>query len=91
MNGFRHQRLSETLELISDLVEGVDLILGEELKLTRRDVISRIERRIRERGTPMTRDVLRSRRERKARSRYHAQKNVIAPPRKVLSTRLRTR
>lgn len=88
----RQKRLSETLNLIADLVEEVDQrLIVEEPQLHRRDAISRIERRIREAGSPMTRDVLRARRERKARSRYQATKNLITPPRKTLSTRMRTR
>jgi hypothetical protein len=87
----RQERLSETLTLILNLVEEADQKLMEEPQLHRRDPMSRMERRIREAGTPLTRDVLRARRERKARSRYQTTKNLIAPPRKTLSTRLRTR
>jgi len=65
--------------------------LYEELQATRRDPIARLERRVRERVAPLARDVLRARRERKARDREHTMKNVVAPPRKSLSTRLRHR
>lgn len=88
----RRERLSETLNMIADLVEQADdKLVMEEPQLHRRDAISRIERRVRESGTPLTRDILRARRERKARSRYQATKTLIAPPRKTLSTRMRVR
>lgn len=90
MSSQRHQRLSETLQLIVSLIEEADQKLSEEVQLHRRDPISRIDRRVREKGTALTRDVLRARRERKARSRYQTLKNVL-PPRKTLSTRLRVR
>jgi hypothetical protein len=86
----KHQKISEALNLIADLIEQADKVLGEEIQLHRRDVFSRLERRVREKGTPLTRDVLRARRERKARSRYQTLKNVL-PPRKMLSTRFRKR
>lgn len=65
--------------------------LVEELQLTRRDVLSRLNRKIREKATPLTNKLLRARRERMARDREHSQKGVMAPPSKHLSTRLRVR
>ena len=85
------QRLLETLEFIDSVIEAAKLRLSEELQLHRRDVVSRLNRRVREKGIPITRDILRARRERKARSRYKTLKNIVAPPRKTLSTRLRSR
>lgn len=104
MTLLRRQQISDALHLIADLVQEADTYLRESLvhgkfdapKLKdgiepyKRDPIERIERRIREKYVPLTRDVLRARRERKARSRYQTLKNVI-PPRKVLGSRLRSR
>lgn len=100
----RHRELRMALGLIADIVEQADRLLSESLastnggspqrkglQLNKRDAMSRIDRRIREKMVPLTRNVLRARRERKARSRYHTLKQVSAPPRSILSTRLRQR
>lgn len=100
----RQRQLGETLMLIADLVEQAGRYLSESvasidvetpqrkgLQLHRRDPMSRIERRLREKLVPLSRNVLRAKRERKARSRYATLKQVSAPPRKVFSTRLRNR
>ena len=46
-------------------------------------------RKLREKLNPPERDIFRAKRERKARSRYHTLKSVIAPPRKALGSRMR--
>lgn len=86
-----HRQVTVLLSEISDLIDFAEHRLAEETTLHRRDPISRIIRRVREKGTPLTRDVLRARRERKQRSRYQASKLLVRPPRKLLSTRLRIR
>lgn len=84
---------SSRLSQLDDIIRQIHQIrsMVEELQLTKRDPISRIGRRLVDRASPRTRDILRARRERKARDREHAMKNVKAPPRKTLSTRMRTR
>jgi hypothetical protein len=67
------------------------VLLGEELQIHRRDLMSRLVRRRDEKASPPARDILRARRERRARDREHSMKNVTAPPRKCFSTRLRMR
>jgi hypothetical protein len=102
----RKQRVSDALHLIADLIQEADSYLQENLlhgkfdapkpKLKdgvephKRSAIERIERRVREKIAPLSRNVLRAKRERKARSRYQTLKNVKTP-RKVLGSRLRTR
>jgi len=66
-------------------------LLGEELQFHRQDLMTRLARRRDEKAAPPVRDILRARRERKARDREHAMKNVVAGPRKCFSTRLRVR
>jgi hypothetical protein len=82
----RRQNISTSLQLIADLVEQADLYLSESalpqrkgLQIHRRDLMSRIDRRVREKMAPLARNVLRARRERKARSRYQTLKCVQAP------------
>lgn len=93
----RQRSIITALALIADLVEHADHYLAESvgprkgLQPHRRDMMSRIERRVREKMAPMARDVLRARRERKARARYHTLKNVKAPPLKSLSMGFRKR
>jgi hypothetical protein len=100
----RHRHIVTALAFIADIVEQADLYLSESLgsranklperkglQVNRRDMFSRIDRRIREKMVPLTRNVLRARRERKARSRYATMKTVKAPPKKILSTRFRNR
>lgn len=100
----RLRLVSDTLQEIADLVEQADRLLSESiasastevpqrkgLELHKRDMMSRLERRLREKIAPLTRNVLRARRERKARSRYATLNQVSAPPRKVFSSRLRNR
>lgn len=45
-------------------------------RLSRTGALNRIRRKVRDKATPATRDVLRSRRERKQRDRYKARKNT---------------
>jgi len=85
------RRVDELLDEITQLVELTGSKLTEEAQLHRQGALERIVRRVRERGTPLTRNVLRARRERKQRSRYHALKDLVTPPRKLLSTRVRSR
>lgn len=100
----RQSLLSETLLLIADLVEQAGGCLSEGvasidvetpqrkgLQLHRRDMMSRIDRRMREKMVPLARNVLRARRERRARSRYQTLKQVSSPPREMFSTRFRKR
>jgi hypothetical protein len=97
MSAGLHQRVDTLLKEIVESVETVKHRLTEEAMLHRRDYLSRIVRRVRENGTPLTRDVLRSRRERKQRDRDHAMKGLRTvqgkklKPRKVFSTHLRRR
>lgn len=91
MPNSRYARLAPVLWSINAMVEQASAYLSEELQLHRRDLISRLDRKIRERGTPMAGNVLRARRERRARDHEHSQKGVLKPPTKHLSTRLRAR
>jgi len=95
----RKQRVSDALHLIADLIQEADAYIQEDLPRPKmkdgvephkRGAMDRIDRRVREKLVPLSRDVLRAKRERKARSRYQTLKNVKAP-RKVLGSRLRTR
>ena len=100
MNLPRRQLVSDALNLIADLIQEADSFLREAalprpklkdgVEPHKRSSVERMERRVAEKLTPMSRDVFRARRERKARSRYHTLKNVKTP-RKVLGSRLRTR
>jgi len=102
----RKQRVSDALHLIADLIQEADSYLRESIlhgkfdapkprvkdgvEPHRRSVMDRIDRKAREKITPLSSSVLRARRERKARSRYQTLKDVKVP-RKVLGSRLRTR
>ena len=95
----RRQRISDALHLIADLIQEADTYLQEDLPRPRvkdgvephkRGALDRIDRRVREKMAPLSRDILRAKRERKARSRYQTLKDVKVP-RKVLGSRLRTR
>lgn len=57
----------------------------------KRDLFSRLERRLREKAIPTARDIFRARRERKARSRYYSLRGAMLPPRKIFGTRFRLR
>lgn len=84
--------IEELLEQVSLLREADRICaIAEALHLQRRDLLSRIERRVRDKHNPQARDVLRARRERKARNREHSMKRVKAPPRRILSTKFRLR
>lgn len=100
----RRRQVSSALFFIADLVEAADHYVTESaatfdvatprragLLLHRRDPMARIDRRMREKIVPLARNVLRARRERKARSRYQTLSQVSAPPLKILSTRFRSR
>jgi len=65
--------------------------LNEELFLQRRDLHSRIDRKLREKLSPPIRDLMPSRRERQQRNRRHRLKNIDFGPRKILSTKFRYR
>lgn len=65
--------------------------LYEELQLNRRDLFSRLERKLREKVNPPVRDILRARRERQQRHRRHRFNGLALKPRKMLSTVLRFR
>jgi hypothetical protein len=102
----RRQQVSDALHLIADSIQEADILLREGIvhgkfdapkpKLKdgvephKRGIMDRIERRVREKVTPLSRNVLRARRERKARDRYQTLKNVKTP-RKVLGSRIRKR
>jgi hypothetical protein len=65
--------------------------LFEELMLHRRDLFSRLDRKVREKISPPVRDILRARRERQQRHRRHRLTNLETGPEKRLSSRLRFR
>ena len=103
----RRQQVSDALHLIAALIQEADSYLREglffdapTLKAPKMkdgpepyagDFAKNAERRLAAKASPPARKLLRARTERKARSRYATLKNVTAPPRKVLGSRLRTR
>lgn len=102
----RDQRVSDLLHRIADLVQEADSFLTPKTRApsfagiftnqNKAPFSELFARRMREKLSPPARDVLRARRERKARSRYNALKLVKAGPagagpRKILGTRFRNR
>jgi hypothetical protein len=65
--------------------------LCEDIQLHKRDLYSRINRKLREKLNPPVRDILKARRERQQRHRRHRFTGVDFKPRKMLSTTLRFR
>lgn len=65
--------------------------IAEAVQLHRRDLITRINRRLREKVNKQSRDLLPAQRERRQRFLRHRLKNVMAKPRSILSSTMRFR
>ena len=66
-------------------------VANEEFQPHRRDIASRLERKIRDKLNCKTDDLLPTRRHRMRRNKRRANKNVMDYPRKILGSRFRKR